>query len=120
MIEQRRDRNNFSKEKYVNNVIKRITFACAILGLSNIYKCPIQKVFRIRCPGCGMTRAILAAIKMNFQEAFQYHNLFPIVILATIYLMFREKISIGKKNEEIAMGFFLIIFILRWCICIVI
>ena len=47
--------------------------------------CPFRFFFGISCPGCGMTRALLAALRLDFAAAFSYHPLFfllPFFLLA--------------------------------------
>ena len=47
--------------------------------------CPFRFFLGISCPGCGMTRAILAALHLDFSPAFAYHPLFflmPFFLLA--------------------------------------
>lgn len=46
--------------------------------------CPILFVTGIPCPGCGLTRAWLAALRLDFAAAFAYHPMFwaiPILYL---------------------------------------
>ena len=49
-----------------------------------LYKCPFKFILGISCPGCGMTRALLSCLKLDFVSAFNYHPLFGIVIIAAI------------------------------------
>ncbi|MFR7551894.1 MAG: DUF2752 domain-containing protein [Acutalibacteraceae bacterium] len=49
-------------------------------GLFLLYQCPFRYVFGVSCPGCGMTRALLAAVFSDFETAFSYHPLFPLLI----------------------------------------
>jgi hypothetical protein len=51
--------------------------------------CPFLLVTGIPCPGCGMTRAILSALRFDFTAAFGYHPLFPLVILCAAVLIVR-------------------------------
>ena len=47
--------------------------------------CPFRFFFGISCPGCGMPRALLAALRLDFAAAFSYHPLFfllPFFLLA--------------------------------------
>lgn len=71
-------------------------------------------IFGIDCPGCGMTRAFRAFLKLHLSEAFGYHQLFPIPIICVIYQMFRKKIHIGQKFEILLIEMFLLTFIIRW------
>lgn len=51
--------------------------------------CPIKFVTGISCPGCGMTRALLACVELDFAQAFYYHPVFwmapAVVIIMVIY-----------------------------------
>ena len=38
--------------------------------------CPLYAFFGICCPYCGMTRAHLAALRLDFAQAFYYHPVF--------------------------------------------
>jgi hypothetical protein len=48
--------------------------------------CPSAGVFGVPCPGCGLTRATLAALKGDFAAAFQLHPL--VFVIAPVYLAF--------------------------------
>lgn len=81
-----------------------------------LYQCPIRKMFGYECPGCGMTTAILMALKFDFQEAFEYHSLYPIVVIFSVYVFFREELYVGKKYEQIGMAVALTLFVVRWMV----
>ncbi len=55
--------------------------------------CPIKFLTGISCPGCGMTRAIISLLKLDFYKAFYYHPLFwaPPLLLLVFYM--KERIS---------------------------
>lgn len=59
--------------------------------------CLFRHITGIPCPGCGMTRAHLAAMRLDFQAAFWYHPLWflPLPLLAGEFLfpngLFRNK-----------------------------
>lgn len=38
--------------------------------------CPFRAFLGIRCPGCGMTRALVSALQLRFLDAFSYHLMF--------------------------------------------
>lgn len=65
-----------------------------ILGIG----CPIRHFTGIPCAGCGMTRAILSALQLNFHRAFYYHPLFWMIPLTGIFLLFREHVP-AKWNR---------------------
>ena len=53
-----------------------VTFALKI-------PCPIKFLTGISCPGCGMSRACLSALCLDFEQAFSYHPLW-IFLLPTL------------------------------------
>ncbi|MBO5159775.1 MAG: DUF2752 domain-containing protein [Lachnospiraceae bacterium] len=54
--------------------------------------CPIKFITGISCAGCGMTRAWLSVLKLNFSEAFTFHPLYWIIPLVGIFLFCRKRI----------------------------
>ena len=49
--------------------------------------CPIKWVTGISCPGCGMTRAVLSALRLDFAAAFYYHPLWCVLLPAAVALL---------------------------------
>lgn len=61
-----------------------------VLGLWTLLDagCLIRRATGVICPGCGMSRAWLAALRGNIPLAFQLHPMFwevPVVILFGLY-----------------------------------
>ena len=54
-------------------VIYAVMFSCGIT-------CPIRYVFGVSCPGCGMTRACMSALRLDFGGAFAYHPLWVLLV----------------------------------------
>ena len=52
--------------------------------------CLIRNVFGVRCPGCGMTRAISSVFHGNFKKAFQYNKLVVLVLPLLCYVWLRS------------------------------
>ena len=77
-----------------------------------MYKCPFDFFLGIPCPGCGMTRAFFALIRLDFEEAFYYHPLFPVVIVAAIVIVlyFFKVIKVSHKTKNIAISIFCALF----------
>ncbi len=48
--------------------------------------CIIKSLTGVSCPGCGMTQAFVAAIRLDFAAAFSYHKMFWSV--PVLYLCF--------------------------------
>lgn len=57
--------------------------------------CFILELTGIPCPGCGMTRALIAALQLQFREAFAWHAMFWSVPL--LYLCFLLDGRLFKK-----------------------
>ena len=68
-----------------------------------IYQCPFYLFTGIHCPGCGMTRSLLALLHLDIKKAFYFHPLFPVVILFIIFLFLRflklVQISAAQENR---------------------
>jgi hypothetical protein len=52
------------------------------------------------CYGCGMTRAILSALHLQFQDAFNYNKLVIVVLPLLIYSWIKTMIVIVTKNKR--------------------
>ena len=82
------------------------------------YKCPFKLFLHVECPGCGMTRAMISVLKLDFRQAFTYHPLFLIVIMGGVYYMFRTQfrkwLHIGSKQENVMLLVTGLIFLGRW------
>lgn len=48
------------------------------------YKCPFKFFLGVPCFGCGMTRALISCLHLDFKAAFSYHPLFGFVIITAI------------------------------------
>lgn len=92
----------------------------AIAILTGYYLCPINCIFKIPCPGCGMTRACKAALRFDFKAAFQFNCLFPIPFALAFYHLFRRYIRIGKVGEIILFSASGAALVIRWIIIMII
>lgn len=72
-----------------------------ILFFQLIGDCPIKKLTGFSCPGCGLTRAHLAALRLDFREAFACHPLFPLAIPTLLYMAHARLLArwVPKKAE---------------------
>ena len=75
---------------------------CAAAGILALYlfffavgiTCPIKFLTGISCPGCGMSRACLHALKLDFSSAFFFHPMWitlPFVIFFLIFFKWKKK-----------------------------
>lgn len=68
----------------------------AVLALAALYTvmfavgwtCPIKEIAGISCPGCGMTRACISALRFDFKAAFSYHPLWICLVPFALLLLF--------------------------------
>ena len=63
--------------------------------------CIFRVVTGIRCPGCGMTHALMALFRLEWEEAIRYNLLIPLFIFYTILLYIHcayQYIKKGKYN----------------------
>lgn len=56
--------------------------------------CPIKFVTGISCLGCGMTRAWMSVLQLDFAGAFYFHPLFMLPPIAAIVYFCKSKINI--------------------------
>ena len=90
------------------------------------YYIPIDKLCMIRnvtgypCPGCGMTRAHIEVLKLNFKNAFYYHPLFIFPSIIFFAVIFQKRLKIANyiyHNNYIIISIlliFIIVYIIRF------
>jgi len=59
--------------------------------------CLIYTIFGVRCPGCGMTRALSCAMHGDFRQAVRYNPLVVVVLPLLCYAWFRSLLSEYQK-----------------------
>lgn len=77
--------------------------------------CPIKWLFGISCPGCGMTRAIMAAVQFQFKNAFYFHPLFWSMPLFAGLIFWEDKLpqKIRKSVIPVAAVLFAAVWLIR-------
>ena len=74
---------NLSEKLITLGIVAVIVAVMYILGV----QCFFKWLFKISCPGCGMTRAWISIFKFDFSAAFRYHPMFwSVPILGALYL----------------------------------
>lgn len=58
--------------------------------------CVYRYFFNIPCPGCGMTRAVLCLLKLDFKGAFEYN--YMVYSLPVVYALFLTEGKLFKKR----------------------
>lgn len=100
---------NVGPKNMQTTLFKKVVFvgALAAICILKIYRCPFQFIWGINCPGCGMTRAWISVLRLDFKAAFQYHPLFLPFGIETIYVVFYDQISalpFHSKRIEFVIG----------------
>lgn len=76
--------------------ITGIVFVSAVILYASPISCVFLELTGIKCPGCGMTRALLAALSLDFKTAFLHHAMFwsvPLLYAGFLFdgRLFRKK-----------------------------
>lgn len=118
------DNNNDSIIK--NNKILELILLGAVsilFFIINIRICPFYYLFKIPCPGCGLTRGLINIMKLDFITAMQYNILsIPLVILILIFAVLKiikkevYLTNIIKNNKKIIIVITIIITIVSFVI----
>ena len=92
---------NFSKIKYNNSKNIILLFAYIILPIILFFIplewlnkqhsiCLIKNIFGVECFGCGIARAIIAGVQLDFTKAIEYNKIVTIVLPLFIYEWFKN------------------------------
>lgn len=86
----------FIKKNIVSEII--IVVLAAVFAFSGFYSCPFKLLLGIDCPGCGLTRAALALLRLDFAAAFRFNPCIYLLIPVTLYFLLRGLISKKVRN----------------------
>lgn len=60
-----------------------------LLVLNQEIKCLWNEMTGLYCPGCGITRMLIAMIQLDFYQAFRYNPfLFLLIIFSIVYILY--------------------------------
>ena len=90
--------------------------ALTILDLPG-WRCPLELLLGLPCPGCGMTTALALLIKGGWQSAIQIHAFSPLFLLLILILAvsgalpvaYRQKFAQGVDRIEKHTGISIIV-----------
>nr|QGT51180.1 hypothetical protein Firmicute1046_2560 [uncultured Firmicutes bacterium] len=68
-----------------------IGIGAALTLFSFVVGCPFRRMTGIACPFCGMTRAALSVLRLDFAGAVQYHPLIFLLPPLGVILLFHVK-----------------------------
>ena len=88
-----------------------IAITTYIFGMS----CPLKILFGISCPGCGMTRAIIAIFHLDFQTALHYH---PMIVFLPFLAYILVRIIAGKITKKLIslIAVIVLLFLVTYCL----
>ena len=61
--------------------------------------CILHEITGLDCPGCGMTRAVLALARLDLAAAFGYNHLWPLIIGYLLWVGIGSSIAYVKRGE---------------------
>lgn len=103
------------KKKFISK-IKILLLVCISYYIVTWFTgCPIKYFTGISCPGCGMTRAWIAVLHLDFAKAFTCHPLFPTVPLIILAFFFDDWIDFKKYRWAVILLaiLFLLVYLIR-------
>ena len=78
--------------------------AAYLLFVFFMYKLGIRCLFRmwlgVPCPGCGMTRALVRLLRLDFSGAWNYHPMVFFLPLMYVYFLYDGRLF-GKKADRV-------------------
>ena len=105
-----------SDQKHFLSNLKSLLLVCIAYYLFTWFTgCPIKYYLGISCPGCGMTRAWLAVLHLDFVGAFAFHPLFWMAPFLALAILFEYKIDFKKYHWALVLtaALFIIVYIIR-------
>lgn len=60
--------------------------------------CPIKYITGISCPGCGITRAVVACAQLDFHQAFRCYPMIAVMPVLLILYIFSNRIPVIIRN----------------------
>ena len=88
------------------------------LAVMYVFKitCPVLKFLHIPCPGCGMTRAWISALQLDFAAAFSYHGMFWSMPILLLYYLYDGKLLPWRWADRLILIAIAIGFAVNWII----
>ena len=93
-----------------------VIFYSCLVGIFWYFKLPCVFVhfLGIPCPGCGMTRAVVSALHLDWQAAFFDHPMFWSMPFVALYCLFDHGVFGIKKLDNCILALIGIGFFVQW------
>ena len=81
-------------------IIPAVLYFIPIEWLDNGHPiCLVKNIWGVECFGCGITRAIVSVVQLNFEAAYGYNKLIIIVFPLLFYIWFRTLVAVLKRKR---------------------
>lgn len=81
------------KDFFARHLVAIIVFGVFFIALLVFdITCPIYFIFGVPCPTCGVTRAMLSLLHLDFSAYIEYNAMAFLLVIATILMFFRKMI----------------------------
>lgn len=70
-------------------------FGLGLLVASGLLVCPAKLLTGVPCPGCGLTRATLSMVHLQFDEMLSFHPLAPLITPMIAWMALRPALVAG-------------------------
>ncbi len=91
---------------------------CYLLVVAVFYflkiPCIYRALFNIHCPGCGITRALISVLKLDFASAFAHNSMFWSVPVIYLYFLFDGKLFKNKTLNRAVIILIGVGFLVNW------
>ena len=105
-------------------IIKKHLFIFAVIGIYFVLiaifdiTCPIRYITKVPCPTCGITRAMMSLIRLDFKGYVEY-NVMAFFMITTVMLLIHRDVFKKRKWINWYSMLVLAVNLLVYFICIV-
>jgi hypothetical protein len=104
-----------SKYKGEVGLLVGLAVYVVLLQVSGIH-CPIKYLCGISCPGCGMSRALLSALRLELSAAFAYNPAWPALLICAavaLVLKLRGRLRASRLTLAVLLAVLLAVYAVR-------
>lgn len=106
-------RKRYERMLLLSNVTLAMTAVVTVIGICTLFfggfKCVFRTLTGIPCPGCGMTRALLALLSWDLSGALYYHPLFFVPPLMAVCAAL-ALVSRNEKRKKLFLALLILLF----------